>query len=306
VNRRFIAQPPEAVKRPSVVEHFKQMFHRTGYIVWQIVTPFKSRPKEIDPLPDPDPIHEVTESHVKQCQWIFDQAEERRVHLEQKAQSTFGLMIFLVPLLASLFVFIISKAGSSSTLIFTLAFVCLAAVFLLLGFISAVRAVAVKESETLFLDSVLSEDGQFLKYSEAFHARGLLYCASMNTATNDHTAQFVKGAHILTSAAVLVLLIASVPTSMVFLRFPSSPTEMKIVGPVDFSSPELSRLRDDVTNLRSDNQKLSDTKASADGLKQLIEKVAQLNAKLTELQKTKQDRPNKAANPPQVQLPPNP
>ena len=174
-------------------------------------------------------------------QWIFDQAEERRVNLEQKAQSTFGLMVFLVPLLASLFVFIISRGTTSSTLIVTLVLVSVSAVFLLLGFISAVRAVAVKESETLFLDSVLTEDGQFRKYSEAFRARGLLYCASMNTATNDHIAQFVKGAHILTAVAVLVLLVAAVPTSLVFLRLPSSPAETKIVGLSEHLFPRVVR-----------------------------------------------------------------
>jgi hypothetical protein len=306
MNPRFIAKPPEAVKRDSITKHFRQMFHGMGYIIWQIVTPFKSRPEEIDPLPDPDPTHEVTESHVEQCQWIFDQAEERRVHLEQKAQATFGLMTFLVPLLASLFVFLISKAGTSSTLAITLVFVCFSAVFLLLGFVSAVRAVAVKESETLFLDSVLNEDGQFLKYSEPFHARGLLHCASMNTATNDHIAQFVKGAHNLTAAAILVLLIAAVPSSMAFLRVPSSPTEMKIVGPVKFSSPELSALRDDVANLRNEIQKLSNTKASADGLKLLDEKVTQLDTKLSELQKAKQGSPSKTVTPLQGQPSSNP
>lgn len=303
---QFIAKPPQAVKLASIAKHFMQMFRRMGYIVCQIVTPFKSRPEEIDPLPEPDPTHEVTEPHVDQCQWIFDQAEERRVHLEQKAQSTFGLMVFLVPLLASLFVFIISKASASSMLIVTLVLVCVSAVFLLLGFVSAVRAVAVKESETLFLDSVLTEEGQFRKYSDAFRARGLLYCASMNTATNDHIAQFVKGAHILSAAAVFVLLAAAVPTSVLFLRVPSSPTEMKLVGPVNFSSPELSALRDDLANLRNEIQKMSNTKASADGLKLLEEKVTQLDAKLSELQKAKQGSPNKAVTPLQVQPPPNP
>jgi hypothetical protein len=297
MNPRFIAKPPQAVKRDSIAEHFKQMVHRMGYIVWQIVTPFKSRPEEIDPLPDPDPTHEVTESHVEQCQWIFDQAEERRVHLEQKAQSTFGLMIFLVPLLASLFVFVISKASSSSALIFTLVLVCLSGILLLLGFVSAVRAVAVKESETLFLDSVLNEDGQFRKYSEAFRARGLLYCASMNTATNDYIAQFVKGAHNLSAAAVFLLLAAAAPTSLVFLRAPSSPTETKIVGPVNFSSPELSALRADVANLRNDIQKLSNTKASADGFKLLEDKVVQLDAKLSQMQRAKQSGADQAVTP---------
>jgi hypothetical protein len=297
MNSQFTAKPPQPVKWGSVAKHLRQMFRRIGYIIWQIVVPFKSRPEEIEPFPEPDPKFPVSELHVEQCKWIFDQVEERRVNLEQKAQSTFGLMVFLVPLLASVFVFIISRGTTSSTLIVTLALVCASAVFLLLGFISAVRAVAVKESETLFLNSVLTEDGQFRKYSEAFRARGLLYCASMNTATNDHIAQFVKGAHILTSVAVLILLVAAVPTSIVFLRLPPSPAETKIVGPVNISSPELSALRDDIANLTNDIQRLSTNNLSEGEFKLLEENIANLDAKLSKLQKAKRIGPTNSVTP---------
>jgi len=305
MNPQFIAKPPQPVKWGSITKHLGQLFRRIGYIIWQIVVPFNSRPEEIEPFPEPDPTFPVSESHVEQCQWIFDQAEERRVNLEQKAQSTFGLMVFLVPLLASLFVFIISRGTTSRTLVVTLLLVGVSAAFLLLGFISAVRAVAVKESETLFLDSILTEAGQFRKYSEAFRARGLLYCASMNTATNDHIAQFVKGAHILTAAAVFVLLVAAVPTSVVFLRLPPSTAETKIIGSVNISSPELSALRDDVANLRNDIQKLSNSKVSEDGFKLLEAKVAKVEAKLTELQRAKQGGATKTVKPAPVRGSPN-
>lgn len=297
MNSQFIAKPPQPVKWGSVAKHLRQTFRRIGYIIWQIVVPFNSRPEEIEPFPEPDSKFPVSELHVEQCKWIFDQAEERRVNLEQKAQSTFGLMVFLVPLLASLFVFILSRGTTSNTLIVTLILVCVSAVFLLLGFISAIRAVAVKESETLFLDSVLTEDGQFRKYSEAFRARGLLYCASMNTATNDHIAQFVKGAHILTAVAVLVLLIAAVPTSVVFLRLPPSPAETKIVGPVNISFPELSALRDDISNLKNDIQRLSNNNLSEGEFKLLEENIANLDAKLSKLQRATQVGPTKTVTP---------
>src|SRR5580693_5078700 len=101
---QFKAQPPSPVDWRSIPKHFKRSLRSIGYIVWQIVTPFKPRPEEIAEFPEPEPGIDITESQVKQCQWIFDQAEERRSHLEQKAQSTFSLMLFLVPLLASLFV----------------------------------------------------------------------------------------------------------------------------------------------------------------------------------------------------------
>ena len=305
MNSQFIAKPPQPVRWGSLSKHLVRMFRRIGFIVWQIVVPFNSRPEEIEPFPELDPSFSADEKHVEQCQWIFDQAEERRGHLEEKAQSTFGLMVFLVPLLASLFVFIISRGTTSRTLTFTLILVGISGVCLLLGFISAVRAVAVKESETLFLSSVLTDDGQFRKYSDAFRARGLLYCASMNTATNDHIAQFVKGAHILTAAAVLVLLAAALPTSLVFLRLPSSPIQAQIVGPVNLSSPELSALRGDVTNLRNDIQKLSNSKVSEDGFRRLEEKVMQLDAKVSELQRAKDSSSTKPKKPAQERGSPN-
>ena len=291
---RFIAEPPLPVKWGSLGTHVRQMFLRFWFIVWQIVVPFNSRPEEIDPLPEPKA--EVSDAHVEQCQWIFDQAEERRVHLEQKAQSTFGLMVFLVPLLASLFVFIISRATTSrgSIRAVTISLLLLSSVLLLLGFISAVRAVAVKAIETLYLHSVIDEGGTFRKYNKAFHARGLLYCAAMNEAMNDHLAQFVKGAHILTAAAVLVLVVASVPTGLMLSSLPSpSPTETKIVGPVDVSSPELTAVRDDVANLKNDIGKLSNSSAAEYQVKRLEERVAKLEAKLREMEKVLPVRPAK-------------
>ena len=305
MNSKFIAKPPQLVRWGSLTNHLMRMFRRIGFIVWQIVVPFNSRPEEIEPFPEFDPTFTVTEKHVEQCQWIFDQAEERRVRLEEKAQSTFGLMVFLVPLLASLFVFIITRGTTSRTLTFTLILVGMSGVCLLLAFVSAVRAVAIKEGETLFLSSVLTEDGQFRKYSDAFRARGLLYCASMNTATNDHIAQFVKGAHILTAAAVLVLLLAALPTTLVFLRLPSSPVQTQIVGPVNVFTPELSALRADVTNLRGDIQKLSNGKVSQDEFKLLEEQVIRLDTKLSALQRTKEPSSTKPKKPAQMPDSPN-
>ena len=282
---RFIADPPLPVKRGGWRNHLRQSVVRLGFIIWQIAIPFKSRPEEIDPFPTP--AAEVADAQVEQSQWIFDQAEERRVHLEQKAQSTFGLMIFLVPLLASLFVFISSRAATSGATTRALAtgLLVLSALFLLLGFVSAVRAVSVKGVEGLFLSSVIEDDGQFREYSKAFHARGLLYCAAMNQAMNDHLAQFVKGAHLLAAAAVIAMAIAAVPASMV-LSDPSAPAQTKIVGTVDVTSPELRAVRDDVAGLKQDIQQLlSSSQVAADQLKQLQLKVADLDRKLGTFEK---------------------
>jgi hypothetical protein len=291
---QFIAEPPLPIKPGSLTKHFRQMLRGLCYIVWQILVPFNSRAEEIDPLPEPTA--EVTEPHVKQCQWIFDQAEKRRAQLEQKAQSTFGIMVFLVPLLASLFVFIVSKASAVGTAVHTIAIVLLvvSATLLFLGFISALRAVSVKTIETLFLDSVIDKAGQFKEYKNAFHARGLLYCAAMNEAMNDHLAQFVKGSHVLTASAVSVLVVAALPASFVFSNTPDSPTQMKIVGSVDISSHELITIRNEVANLKNDvGSLLSNSPAIMGDLKQLKDKITKLDAKLIKMQKATQDSSGK-------------
>lgn len=283
---RFIAKPPLSVDRRSFGKHARRTIKRLWFIVWQILVPFKSGPEEIEPFPEP--AAEPVDEQVEQSQWIFDQAEKRRAHLEQKAQSTFGLMIFLVPLLSTIFVFISTRVATSGAMSWTLAIGLMAipTLFLLLGFISALRAVGVKDGQGLFLQSVIEESGQFRKYSRAFHAYGLLYCAAMNEAMNDHLAQFVKGAQILTAAAVITLAIIAIPVSLVLLKSPSSPSRTNIIGPVDVSSGDLRVVCADVTSLRQDIQTLlSNRQASFDRLKELESKVAALDAELGLLQK---------------------
>lgn len=286
MSSRFIADPPLPITLGSLAKHLRRMLVSFGWIMWQVVTPFKSRPESIDELPEP--AVKVTESQVKQCQWIFDQAAGRRVHLEQKAQSTFGLMLFLVPLMSSLFVFVISKPpGSHASLrVVAIATIGLSAVLLFLGFVAAVRGISVKAIETLFVHSVLDDAGQFREYKEKFHARGLLSCAAMNEAMNDHIAQFVKGAHVLTPASLIAFVVAAVPSSYVFSGLPVSPAETKIVGSVNVASPEVMAMRDELTNLKADvRSSVSKNVVAEDNLRRLEEKFAKLDGMLTKMRK---------------------
>jgi hypothetical protein len=271
---KFIAKPPQPVGWRFLPKHVWRAFIRFVVIVRDILVPFNSRAQEIEPFPDP--AADIEDEQVEQSQWIFDQAEQRREHLEQKAQSTFALMVFLIPLIASLFVFISSRVipsgGATRTIAAILLFV--AGVCLLLGFISALRAVSIRENEGLFLQSVLDETGQFRKYSKAFHAQGLLYCAAMNQAMNDHRAQFVKGAQLLTAAAVIIIVITAIPAGLILSRMPSSPNETKIVGTVSISSEELRGLREDLKSVKADMESLiSNRQASVNHGKQLESRV---------------------------------
>jgi hypothetical protein len=197
-------------------------------------------------------------------------------------------MLFLVPLLASLFVFVISKSPASHPALreFGIGLLAISGILLFLGFTAAVRAISVKTLETLFVHSVIDETGKFREYKKEFHARGLPYCAAMNEAMNDHIAQFVKGTHILTAAAVIALVVAAIPTSYVLSGLPSSPTETRIVGPVDVSSTEFSDIRADLANLKIEIEKLkASSRAANDGLKLVGKKVSQIDAKISRLQR---------------------
>jgi hypothetical protein len=82
------------------------------------------------------------------------------------------------------------------------------------------------------LDSALHANGEFRSYDEAFHAKGLLHCASMNTAMNDHLAQFVRGAHSMTAIAILLVILAALPTSFTAAAQVAEVSRTAIVGPV--------------------------------------------------------------------------
>ena len=292
-----MANPPLPIKLRDLPKHVWAKLISLSEIVWQILTPYKGSPERVNDLPDPNAGISVNKSHVKQCQWIFDQAEQRRSHLEQKAQSSFGLMVFLVPLLGSIFAFIISKTNAGGNLLhgIIMGLLALSGALLLLGFISAARAVSVKEMETLYIASVVADDGQFRQYKEDFHARGLLYCAARNEAMNDHIAQFVKGAHILTAGAVMMLAVASIPTSYVLSALPSTLAESKIVGlvetkivgPVDVAFPDFLTIRSDVALIKEDIAKLMEqSHSAAEDFKKFEYKFAMIDAKLNRMQKT--------------------
>ena len=149
-----------------------------------------------------------------------------------------------------------------------------------------------------FRTSVVNEEGNSGNTVKPFRARGLLYCASMNTAINDHIAQFVKGAHMLTAAAVVALLMAAIPTSIMFLRTPASPVETQnsrirerlFIGVIYTSR----RCRES----QERHPEVVKRQVSEDDVKLLEAKVAKLDAKLSALQKALQ------VNPPRKVLPP--
>jgi hypothetical protein len=255
-----------------------------GLALLQPIIPFNPRPREPEPLPRQ--IGEIDDAQFKLCQEIFDQQEERRTHLEQKAQWTFAIIIFLVPLLTSIYVLLFRDTSAHTTnRFFATCFLFISGVLLLLGFISIVRAILVQARETLFLSALIDQTGQFLNYSKARHAKGLLWCGAMNTASNDHIAQFVKGAQILVAGAVIALLVAAVPAGFEFSSHASSPTQVNIGASVSVTSTQLDALTDQVGELKDVIAKSGEDQIARNQLLLLQNRVTELEAKQTGIRK---------------------
>lgn len=241
MRNRFFAEPPKSIGWRSLPGHLVHLVKSVAIQVWQVFIPFDAEPEAIPDFPETTQGLNNREATVKQCQWIFDQAEQRKNQLEQKAQSTFSLMVFLVPILTSVFVYVVGKAKTGFSRQVIIGLICMAGLFVLLGFISAIRAIGVKSNQTLSLDLVIDTNGDFLPYDEVRHAKGLLYCASMNTAKNDHLAQFVRGAHSMTAIAVIFVILAAIPTSFTAASQSEDPARTTIVGTVQVA-PAASQL----------------------------------------------------------------
>ena len=186
---------------------YKKMIQCIRVLISMLIRPLI--PYESTPGKPCKPFTEIsgtcTRNQLALCQYIFDESTARRIHIEQKAQWTFTAIAFLIPTLASVLIFLLQDTDFQSRAYpVPLVLMAVSACLLVLSFISALRAMTIKYSESLFIHSVIEEDGEtFRKYEIEFHAKGLLYCAVMNAAVNDHIAQFVKGAYTLLAIAVI-------------------------------------------------------------------------------------------------------
>lgn len=296
MNNDYIAKPPLFLGRKSGKGFWRQiwrLFRAFARILWQVLIPYNPRPEE--PTALPTTAATIDDAQLVQSQWIFDQAEARRDQLERKAQSAFAVIVLLVPLLASIFAFLYHDLHTDVRQTRDIVLLSLSAVLLCLGFVSVVRALLVQSRETLFLGAVIDlKNGAFNTYNKANHARGLLYCSSMNTAMNDYIAQFVKGAQLLTAAAVLILAFAAILIGIEFANHPpSTMAETKIVGPVEITSPQLTALQEDIALLKKDAPTAKDQTEIERRLMLLEAKLADLEAKLDKLLTPKPSHRNK-------------
>ncbi len=278
----FMTKPPLHIGRAGLWNYTRDIISAFKVILWHSVVPFKIRPEEPTPLPELSVSggHEPTEDQLEQCQWIFDQVESRQEAIEKKAQWTFGAIIFLVPLLASVFLFLLRNGeGWGIGRILSTSIICTSATLLFLGFISALRGASVKHREELFINSVVDpQSGNFRDYDRTFHAQGLLWCAVMNTAMNDHAAQFVKGAQMLTATSVIMFVVAAIIATFDFSGTRSPAVRTEIVGPVSLSSPDLILVSKEISDLRNGLAAVTSTTAIDDRLRQLEVRISKIES----------------------------
>jgi hypothetical protein len=248
---KFLARPPKRAWTWSTRRWVLAFATSITYFTLVLITPlipYESAPQQ--PEEDfPEEVGNPTDEQLAQCQTIFDDTEARRAHIEQKAQWAFTVIAFLVPSLASVFAFLLRGSSvSSDSRVITLVLLGISAFLLFLSFVAAVRALAIRRREFLYFDSVINSDtGYFRKYDKALHAQGLLYCANVNTATNDHVAQFVKSAYLAMFSAVIIFSLAAVTTGFqMSSQRTIPPTKTELVGTVSFSPNDISALHDDV------------------------------------------------------------
>lgn len=273
---------------PRSVRHFGQALAtavvKFAYILFQPFIPYDSRPGEPESSL-PENAGDPAEEQLVQCQAILDQSEARRAHIEQKAQWAFTVIAFLMPSLASVLVFLIRDPALQATnRTPSLVLLSVSAGFLLLSFVSAARALAIRGSEILHLGAVVEgENGGFRNYDKAFHAQGLLYCATMNTATNDHIAQFVKGAHVLMAFAVVTFASGAVATGLQLTARPAPPIRAEVTGTISLSPTDLSGLHSDIREVAGVLATLAAAASKENQMKLLADRVAALEAEANAL-----------------------
>ena len=255
MNSKFIARPIRPFWPPTpsrLIKALAKHVVRFLYILCQPLIPFESAPQEPQ-IPLPEEAGNLTDEQLAQCQAIFDQCEARCARIEQKAQWTFTVFAFLIPALASILVFLIrDPAFRAANHPLPLILLSVSGCLLILSFLSAARAIAVHPRQFLHIHAVINtENGAFLEYKKESYAQGLLYCATMNTATNDHIAQFVKGAQFLMVSAVLVFVSGVIATGFNMTAHMAPPIEAEGFGAVSLPPDVLSGLQSDIREAAS-------------------------------------------------------
>ena len=154
-------------------------------------------PTAVTPLTSSQPAGTISEDMLKVCEHLERDSEARLAKIEAKASGLLSLIALVIPLTASAAIFIRQHPLPRVMASLTLTLDLLAMIFFLLGLVAALRALAIRGQEALFLAAVIDPRAdQVRTHSADFFARGLLYVAAARQAICDHIADFVRGAQV--------------------------------------------------------------------------------------------------------------
>lgn len=273
--KKYAATPPQRVPAKEVItKEILQMITQASYFVSILFSVYRRDVVDPKSFTLADPSGTIQKDQIELCKQIYDEAIERGEVIDKKAISMLTLISILVPLITSAFVYIGTSLpnGFAHRLVFAAAFISL--LFLLLSFVGIFRVLKVRGFEALHLRAVIDEaNGTIFTYTSDRHGRGLLWCATKNTAMNDHKADFLRASQLFIFMSVIFLIITAVP--FIYTMSPDSKTQ-KFSGEVSVKSTTIeTQLNKIADELKLINEKL----AKKDGQKKQTRGTADNNPK---------------------------
>jgi hypothetical protein len=237
-------------KRPTPRRLSWETLKQSGRTVWHLfrhtLASYDPNPPELTALTSDNPKGSIQREQIELCRLVYDTEEHRHEKVEEKATATLSLVAALTPFIVSAVVYMAtSSAFSARERGFALVIFALSFLSLLIAFIASVRATGIRAVKSLHIHSVIDPETDVIKaFNPDSFGRGLLWCASVNSAVNDHIADFVRAAQMFLVFSVILLVFAAAPV-LVMLKPTSQPQE--ITGNVKVQSAALQEISGSMT-----------------------------------------------------------
>lgn len=279
---RFLASRPRR-KAPRPLHSAAALGRNLWHLFTHTFASFESAPTPPADITDGTPSGSFKDEHISLCQAIFDLQERRQERLEAKAQVVQGVVALIAPLLIALVVLLLTPGSGVGSPPGALPLASGALVFVFVALVASLRAVEIRNRQSLHVGAVVSEAAQSVEpYDPNRHARGLLWCAAMNSAMNDHVADFVRSAQLFLLLSILAGGTGAAVASLVFAPEPD--------GTAAASLEQLARISKGIEGLRTDRQVDQSMDAR---INQLEGEVDLLRTQATEQTRKVSDTPRK-------------
>ena len=295
----FKAPPCLRATLVSVAIYFGRSLKVLAHLIGHALGSFEPLPTPIVPLTLSLPTGSISPDMLAVCERLAEDADARLTKLETKATGLLSLIAVVIPLTVSAAVFIRQHSlplnAATSTLTLNIAaLLCFA-----LGLFAALRAMAVRDHQKLFLDAVIDPASDSIRtYSPDFYGRGLLYVASTRQAICDHIADFVRGSQVLLVLGVLL----AANSAGVILFYVHEDTQ-SIQGTVGLDAATIGVMQKGVESTnQASAARLSKIESDLEALRQVqsnsqtAARLEQLSAEVTELRKQSAARPEAKAH----------